>query len=437
MRRAIVFLLVSVSLLWLPSLAISADNEQPKEQKKELQEAQQGKEQGKEQVDPAKRILVKIGGIAITEQEFNLQFRAAIEKFPADKRNMFMNPHGRKQLLDMLVDQKVWVNWALEENLDRDPEVTLLVNMSRDQILIRKAYEKMVAMVAPTETEVRKFYDENRAKFKGPIKARVRHILLADSTEAKQVLAQLKAGADFAKLAKEKSKDGSTANSGGEVGFITQGAAVPAPVGGDPALEAAIFSLKAGGLSEVIKSGEDYQIINVEERIEPEIMPFESVKQRIEEGLSGERVNAMRSELFQEIKTKFPAEYLIEDSSVAASKNVSPPGVANTPEELFQAAMDSKASGQRIGIYEELLRKFPESKYAAQAQFMIGFIYSEELKDYAKAEAAFRVVTEKYPESELVDSAKWMIKNMRDESQKVGTVEDVKRKAKESKDSKK
>ena len=434
MKRAIVFLLVSVSLLWLPHVVFSADKENTRQQKKEQQSAQQDKQQSEQQVDPAKRVLVKVGNLVITQQEFEIQFRTAMERFPADKKNMFINPHGRKQFLDMLVDQKVWVNWALEEGLDKTQETQLLVNMSRDQILVRKTVDGIVSKAASTETEVRKFYDENTERFKGPAKAKVRHIFLSDSTEAKRVLAQLKAGADFAKLAKEKSKDKTTADKGGDVGLLIQGVALPAPVGGFPELEMAIFSLKSGGLSDVIKTSNGYQIIKVDERTEPELRPFESVKKRIEEGLTGDRVTKMRGEIFQELKKKFPVEYLIEDSSLSAAKNVAPPEVATTPEELFQAAMDSKDSRQRIGIYEELLKKFPDSKYASQAQFMIGFIYSEELKDYAKAEEAFKVVVEKYPNSELVDSAKWMTTNMRDESQKVGTVEDVKRKAKESRE---
>lgn len=433
MRKATVFLLVTALLLWLPSLALSVEKEKAKEQKKEQQSAKQVKQQAAPEADST-RVLVKIGDLPITQQEFEFQFRAALEKFPADKRSLFTNPHGRRQFLNMLVDQKMWVNWALEQGMDKTSEVKTLVRMSRDQILLRKSYDELVAKSLPTETEARKFYDANPDKFKTPPQAKVRAIVLSDSTEAVKVLAQLKAGADFAKLAKEKSTDKKTAEDGGEVGILTGGAALPAPLGGSQELEAAIFTLKTGGLSKVIKNGEEYEIVKVEQRFEPELRPFESVKQRIDEGLTTDRVQKLRGEIFDGLKKKFPVQYFIEDSSVSLPGNVAPPGVASTPEELFQAATDSKNSGQRISIYQELLRKFPESKYASQAQFMIGFVCSEELKDYQKAEEAFKVVIEKYPKSELVDSAKWMLKNMRDESQKVGTVEDVKRKARESKE---
>jgi TolA-binding protein len=125
---------------------------------------------------------------------------------------------------------------------------------------------------------------------------------------------------------------------------------------------------------------------------------------------------------------------MIEDSSVApvGGEVAMPPTVANSPEALFQAAMDSKDGNQKIDIYSELVRKFPDSKYASQAQFMMGFVYSEELKDYEKAEQTFQVMLKKYPDSELADSARWMLDNMRDASKKVGSVEDVRKKAKEA-----
>ena len=46
---------------------------------------------------------------------------------------------------------------------------------------------------------------------------------------------------------------------------------------------------------------------------------------------------------------------------------------------------------------------------------MVGFVNSEELKDYDEAEKAFRELLARYPKSELADSAKWMVEHMRTE----------------------
>ncbi|MFP4522880.1 MAG: tetratricopeptide repeat protein, partial [Fibrobacterota bacterium] len=63
-----------------------------------------------------------------------------------------------------------------------------------------------------------------------------------------------------------------------------------------------------------------------------------------------------------------------------------------------------------IQDYRKLLRLFPDSDEAYKAQFMIGFVYSENLNKKDKAREAFVTLLTKYPECDLVESAKYMIK---------------------------
>jgi len=417
MRKALVFVALAAVLISTATAAIAMDKDKEKE-----------KEQAK---GPSERVLAKVGNVEITQREFELQFKAGVSRMPAANQSMFASPNGRKQFLDMMIDEKVWVNGALDIGLDKDGEVQLLTKMSRDQLMLRKYYEKAIIDKAkPTETEVRAFYDANPNRFMSPVKVKIRQIVLADSVTAKAVLKDLKAGANFAKLAREKSIDSVSAVNGGDLGSLTEGVALPASIGGSEQYASTLFKLKSGELSNVVHTQLGYHIALAYEKTAPELRPFDSVKKRIEDQMASERVQRIRNETYDTLKKKYLVTYMIEDSSVApGGEAAQPPKVANSPEELFQAAMDSKDSDQRIGIYRELIKRFPDSKYAGQAQFMIGFIYSEELKDFDKAEVALKAVIDKYPGSELVDSARWMLKNMRDSSQKVGTVDDVRRKA--------
>jgi len=416
--RKVLVLVALAALLASPAAAVAQSAPEKEKEKPQTQE-------------PGDRVLVKVGNVEITQKEFELQFRAGVARMPAANQAMFATPNGRKQFLDMMVDEKIWLNGALAMGLEKDPDVELLTRMSRDQLLLRKYYEKaIVDKSRPTEAEVRAFYDANPNRFMNPIRVKIRQIVLADSVTAKAMLKDLKAGANFARLARERSIDSVSAANGGDLGLLTEGQALPASVGGSEQFASTLFKLKSGELSDVVHTKLGYHIAQAYERNEPDLRPFDTVKKRIEDQLSSERVQKIRSETFLTLQKEFPVTYMIEDSSVApGGEAAQPPQVANSPEELFQAAMDSKDSNQRIGIYRELVKRFPDSKYAAQAQFMIGFIYSEELKDYDKAEGALKAVIDKYPNSELVDSARWMLKNMRDTSQTVGTVEDVKRKA--------
>jgi TolA-binding protein len=80
---------------------------------------------------------------------------------------------------------------------------------------------------------------------------------------------------------------------------------------------------------------------------------------------------------------------------------------------LFELAQKTTDSEQKIWYYEQIVLKFPGGGYADKAQFMIGFTRAEELRDYEGAEKAFRVLLDRYPGSELAESARWMLENMR------------------------
>ena len=81
--------------------------------------------------------------------------------------------------------------------------------------------------------------------------------------------------------------------------------------------------------------------------------------------------------------------------------------------DLFNEAQAITAPEARVDAYRKLLAQYPDSEVAPQAQFMIGFIYSEELKKYDDAEKSFRELLRKYPKAELAASAQWMIDHMR------------------------
>jgi parvulin-like peptidyl-prolyl isomerase len=84
-----------------------------------------------------------------------------------------------------------------------------------------------------------------------------RHILLDSEEEAKKVLEELKAGADFAELARKYSKDEDTKENGGDLGWFPKGE-------WEPAFDAVVFSLKVGEISDVVRTSRGYHIIKVE-----------------------------------------------------------------------------------------------------------------------------------------------------------------------------
>ncbi|KPL19966.1 MAG: hypothetical protein AMJ92_00445 [candidate division Zixibacteria bacterium SM23_81] len=88
---------------------------------------------------------------------------------------------------------------------------------------------------------------------------------------------------------------------------------------------------------------------------------------------------------------------------------------SKTPEELFNLAQKAENEGdfeEAIDFYTMLLNKYPQNEHNYKAQFMVGFIYSEELKDYDKAKVAMQKVIDDYPDCDLADDARWMLEHM-------------------------
>ena len=68
---------------------------------------------------------------------------------------------------------------------------------------------------------------------------------------------------------------------------------------------------------------------------------------------------------------------------------------------------------ERLALYRQIVDEYPQDEVTPQALFMVGFIQSEESKDFDAAERVFRELLQKYPSSELASSAQWMVDHMR------------------------
>jgi peptidyl-prolyl cis-trans isomerase D len=122
----------------------------------------------------------------------------------------------------------------------------------------------------PTQQEIKAYFDAHQSEYQTPEQARSRHILIkvdpgadakadaAAKAKAEDILKQLKAGANFADLAKKNSDDPGSKDSGGELPFAQRGTMVPE-------FDKAIFSQKIGDI-EIVKSQFGYHIVQVEER---------------------------------------------------------------------------------------------------------------------------------------------------------------------------
>jgi peptidyl-prolyl cis-trans isomerase D len=151
---------------------------------------------------------------------------------------------------------------------------------------------KLAADVQVTDQDLRSYYDQHRDEYRVPESVSVSHILIktppagpdgkvdqkavdAAKAKAQDILKQVKAGANFAELAKKYSDDPGSAKNGGSLGPIQRGRTVPE-------FEKVAFSLPKGQISDLVQTTYGFHIIKVDDKQQAHTKTLEEVKSQIE-----------------------------------------------------------------------------------------------------------------------------------------------------------
>jgi len=351
------------------------------------------------------QVMVKIGSTTITRAD--AQHR--LDQLPEQVRGSYTTPEGRQQLLDRMIEEKVWLEKASKEGVPARPDVQQQLEQTRRDLIIRTYLnEVMSSNPAPSDSEAKVYYDAHMAEYRLPATVTMRHIQSKTQADSKKILGYAKAkGADFAKLAQKYSADTLTRATGGNLGTVTR-EGMFGSLGAQPALAESAFALGDGKTGGPYKSTKGWHVIKVETVHQESTRPFEQVRPIIMRQLSSQRsADYYKSQL----------DHARHDVGVTPDSAVikSFLSTQRSARDLFKEAQEAGPPAERLAKYQALLEQYPDSDVSPQAQFMVGFIYSEELKKYDQAEQAFKQLLARYPKSELAPSAQWMVDHMRTE----------------------
>ena len=172
---------------------------------------------------------------------------------------------------------------------------------ARMNLMVRQIALKQIDV---SEEEAREFFEENRQFFDQPEKVEARHILVETEESAREILALLRQGEDFAALASEYSLDPSNKDTGGYLGFFSREVMV------EEFAEAA-FNLEVGTFSNPVQTSFGYHIIEVLDYKEAEEMVFEEISDQVIETLVESQIPAIINQLIQSIFEKADIDYKI------------------------------------------------------------------------------------------------------------------------------
>lgn len=354
---------------------------------------------------PRETVLVRVGKEAITPR----MVQARIDELPEQVRPNFTTPEGRQRLLDRMVEEKVWLETAEQKGVPERPEVRQQMEQARRDLLIRTYITEMMASnPAPSDAEAQAYYDAHQAEFKQPATVTMSHILLKDEKTAHKVAKQARAGKpEWKTLVEKNSTDSLTRKTAGALGTVTR-EGIFAAIGAQPALAESAFAAGTGKIGGPWRTERGWHVVKVD-NVKPEaVRPLEAVRGQILRTLGSKK-----SQDYYQSQLEAAKKSLNVRPDSAAIKNFV--SQRKTAREMFNEAQSAGAPAERISGYRKVLADYPDSEVSPQAQFMIGFIQSEELKDYDAADASFKELVRRYPKSELVPSARWMIDHMRKE----------------------
>jgi parvulin-like peptidyl-prolyl isomerase len=139
------------------------------------------------------------------------------------------------------------------------------------------------------EAALRAYYTAHAGAFHAPARVRARHIVVRTENEAVSLLGRLKRNADFAALAREHNTDNTRA-SGGDLGWVARGVMVKP-------FEAALFSLRVGEVSPIVRTPFGFHLAKVEEIEAPRPKPFENVAADVRQQLLTAEIESVRDAL--------------------------------------------------------------------------------------------------------------------------------------------
>ncbi len=356
------------------------------------------------------RVLATVDDTQITEQMLNDE----LEMIPPYQRASFETPEGKRLLLNHILERELLLTAAIDLGLEEDSFVTAQVELAMQQVEIAKEraliqtfyQQEVVDAIAIPEERVLDYYNEHSLDiYRQEAQVKTSQILLTLEEDIAAVNRALEAGDSFEAVVLEMSEHEPTVNTSGDMGWITINSPLPY-LGEQPEIAEALFTAEVGEVIGPYSTIMGYHFFLVTDIKEEGIRPLEEVRESIENILKPAMVNSyFQDELLPQLRERYEVE--INEDAFLPDKNMPADSLLQSAQNLMETNPVTA-----IDYFKLFIERFPEHERAHQAQFLIGFTFSEQIEDYDAAIKAFQAVIDNYPESDFVDDAEWMIQNM-------------------------
>jgi peptidyl-prolyl cis-trans isomerase C len=206
------------------------------------------------------------------------------------------NPERQAAIREELINREVLAQAASKRGLDKNPDIAAQMEMARQAVLVRALFESEVKASPITDADLQKQYEQFKGSM-GSNEYKVAHILVDKEDDAKAIIDALKKNpSDFAKIAKEKSKDPGSKDNGGDLDWGPSARYVK------PFADAVTTQPKGQISAAPVKTDFGYHVIRVDDVRPLKVPEFNEVKEQFRQRAQQQQIQKLVMDLRSKAK---------------------------------------------------------------------------------------------------------------------------------------
>ncbi len=334
------------------------------------------------------------------------------KELPPQRQETINSPDKLKEHIDELVETDVFYFDALEQGFDKKEDAANTIEQTRKTVMLRTVYNQLVVdKLDLGDEKIREFYDNNLDKFSSKPYRKIQAFYFDAEDKANDILKKVK------KAVKKEDEDSITKlveensihpEKNGVLDYVYQNGIIPG-IGKDEVYSKKIWETFPDNMSEVFKNSKDeFVFFRIMEDHPAEPQPYEETKEKIKMNMTKDLAKTKFEEVSKELETKFNLKKYPDRLIIKL-----------TPEEYFTNAENAQKNRRyqdAIFYYDKVIKYYPNNSDDYKAVFMKAFLYAEEMNKQGEAIKLFEEFLEKYPEGDLHESARFMTKELKGES---------------------
>ncbi|MBC8023587.1 MAG: peptidylprolyl isomerase [Burkholderiales bacterium] len=234
---------------------------------------------------------VVVNGVMIPQSRIDAMNRELTTQGQPD------TPERQNAVKDELVNREIIAQAASKRGLDKNPDIAAQMEMARQAVLVRALFEDEVKKNPITDAQLEAQYQQFKGSM-GSNEYKVRHILVDKEDDAKAIIAELNKGGDFAKIAKDKSKDPGSKDNGGDLDWGPSARYVK------PFADSVTGMQKGQTTPAPVKTDFGYHVIRLEDVRPLQVPPFAELKEQFRQRAQQQQIQKFVMDLRQRAKVE-------------------------------------------------------------------------------------------------------------------------------------